>query len=145
MTLRAYGADETLWTVRSLAGPSVETMTRGYRLVKKQNTVAAIVTAAAVNAQPSRFSETNQTTASAARMPASSTTDSSTPCRPSTWVQMMRVMTRTALTGANRRASPQARSWMSSTVFRARKVDPSNRQITTSVSPDRTEYQLSRS
>src|SRR6476661_6704982 len=103
ITFSAYGADDTLVTVRSLAEPRLETITRGYRLVNRDSTTVPMVTAAAVNAHPSRPAMASQTAASMATIAASSTTDSRAPPLPLMWVQMIVASTATAVTGAIRR------------------------------------------
>src|SRR4029453_16908308 len=66
ITFSEYGEDAVLVTVRSLAEPRVETITRGWRATKIVTTAAAMVRVVAAKARPSRPRPTCQAAARAA-------------------------------------------------------------------------------
>jgi hypothetical protein len=122
-------------TVRSVADPLVETITRGNSSVKIASTLLAMTNVVTAKAQPSRRSATSQAAPMAPSTAPTSTTLSSTPLCAMTCVQKAKTATMTATNGALRRAARPARSRTSPVVFRAMKVAPCSTQIASKVSP----------
>ena len=109
-----------LCTVRLLAGLVLDTITLGYRFTKIDAMLDAMVTAVAVKAKPSRSSQTSQTAASAARTASNSGTLRKKALLAETCVQVMKPMTKAAVTGATTRATRRDRWCMTPVVFRHR-------------------------
>src|SRR4051812_38148853 len=110
ITVSAYDADAVFWTVRSSWDPLLETMTRGDRLRKTVEIVAAMATVVAVNAQPSWPRRTSRAVVAAASTPATGTSPGMTPPLLTDWVQRTKTSTARAVSGAERRATVRARS-----------------------------------
>src|SRR6185437_834330 len=100
MTVKVYGADDALWTVRLQSGFSVEGIKFGYSEPKSRTTTAATTVAVQPNAQPSPPRRQTSITAAACATTAMPSTNhvQSLPC--ASWVHNPKPATTTVTGGA---------------------------------------------